>query len=63
MDFREMGYGPDLRGSGQGPVAGPCEHGNDSSSSVEGGEFLEYLSDRLSRRTLLHGVTSTDSVG
>jgi hypothetical protein len=27
--------------SGQGPVAGPCEHGNESLGSIKGREFLE----------------------
>jgi hypothetical protein len=30
-----------LSGSGQGLVAGSCEHGNVSLGSVKGGEFLE----------------------
>jgi hypothetical protein len=37
--------GLDSSGSGQGPVAGPCENGNESSGSIKGGEFLDYLSD------------------
>jgi hypothetical protein len=37
--------GLDACGSGYGPVAGSCEHGNDISGSLRGGEFLEYLSD------------------
>jgi hypothetical protein len=39
-------------------VAGCCEHSNAPSRYIKGGEFLDYLSDcqRLSRRTLLHGV-------
>jgi hypothetical protein len=32
-------------GSGQGPVAGSCEQGNENSGSVMGGEFLDQLSD------------------
>jgi len=35
----------DSSGSGDGPVAGSCEHSNGSSCSLTGGEFLEYLSD------------------
>jgi hypothetical protein len=30
----------DLSGSGKGPVMGSCIHGNESSSSIKGGEFL-----------------------
>jgi hypothetical protein len=28
-------------GAGKGPVAGPCEHGNEPSGSIKGGEFLD----------------------
>jgi hypothetical protein len=28
-------------GSGQGPVRGCCEHGNEPSGSIKGGEFLD----------------------
>jgi len=28
-------------GSEEGPVAGSCEHGNEASGSVKGGEFLD----------------------
>jgi hypothetical protein len=43
MDLREIGwgYGLDLSGSGQGPVAGYCEHGNELSVSIKAGEFLD----------------------
>jgi hypothetical protein len=30
---------------GKGPVAGSCEHGNEPSSSIKGGEFLDHPSD------------------
>jgi hypothetical protein len=30
--------------SGQGPVTDPCEHGNEPSSYIKGGEFHKYLS-------------------
>jgi hypothetical protein len=33
----------DSSGSGQGPVAGYCEHGNEPSGSIKGGVFIEYL--------------------
>jgi hypothetical protein len=32
-------------GSGYGPATGSCEHGNEPSSSIKGGEFLDQLSD------------------
>jgi hypothetical protein len=28
-------------GSGEGPVVGPCEHGNEPSGSIKGREFLD----------------------
>jgi len=31
----------DSCGSGQGPLAGPCEHGNEHSGSTKGVEFLD----------------------
>jgi hypothetical protein len=34
-----------------------CEHGNEPSGSIKGGEFLEELSDSFSRRALLHEVS------
>jgi hypothetical protein len=33
--------GLDSSGSGQGPVAGSCEHGNEPSGSIKVGEFLD----------------------
>jgi len=30
----------DVAGAGQGPVAGSCEHSNEPSGSIKGGEFL-----------------------
>jgi hypothetical protein len=38
------GCGLDASASGWEPVAGSCEHGNETSGSVTSGEFLEYLS-------------------
>jgi hypothetical protein len=35
--------GQDESGSGYGPLAGSCEHGNEFLGSVKCGEFLEYL--------------------
>jgi hypothetical protein len=31
----------DVSSSGQGPVAGSCEHDNKHSGSIKGGEFLD----------------------
>jgi hypothetical protein len=33
--------GLDSSGTGQGPVAVSCEHGNETSGSIKGGEFLD----------------------
>lgn len=35
----------DLTGSGQGPVAGCCEHGKETLCSIEGRECLDQLGD------------------
>jgi hypothetical protein len=35
----------DTSGSGQGPVAGSCKHGNEPSSSIKGREFLDLLNN------------------
>jgi hypothetical protein len=35
----------DASGSGQGTVAGSCEHSNEASGSIKGGEFLDLCSD------------------
>jgi hypothetical protein len=37
--------GLDSSGSGWGPVADCCEHGNEPSNSIKGGDFLDWLSD------------------
>jgi len=36
-----VGYGLDRAGSGQGQVAGTCEHGKGTSGSIKCGEFLD----------------------
>jgi hypothetical protein len=41
--------GLDSPGWGKGPMTSSCEHGNEPSGSVKGGEFLDYL------RTVLRG--------
>jgi len=38
-------YGLGTPGSGQGMVAGCCEHGNEHLGSIKGGKFFDYLSD------------------
>jgi len=38
--YREI----DLSGSGYGPVTGCCEHGDEHSGFIKGGEFLDQLS-------------------
>jgi hypothetical protein len=46
MDLMETvrRYELDSSGSGQGPVVGCCEHGNEHSGSIKSGEFLDWLS-------------------
>jgi hypothetical protein len=46
---RAGGCGLSSSGSGYGPVAGSCEHGNEPLVSIKGGEFLDQLS--FSRKT------------
>jgi len=57
--------GPDARGSGQGPVTGYCEHDNEPSGSIKGGELLtSWVTIRFSR-SLPNGVslyTRTDGL-
>jgi hypothetical protein len=31
--------------TGQKPVAGPCEHGNEPSGLIKGGDYLDWMSD------------------
>jgi hypothetical protein len=40
MDIKETG-GLDLSSSGQGPLAGCCEHGNEPSGSIKDEEFVD----------------------
>jgi hypothetical protein len=40
MFGKQVGCGLDESGSGQGPVAGPGEHGNELSDFIKGREFL-----------------------
>jgi hypothetical protein len=40
-EVRVERYGLDASDSGQGPVAGSCEHDNKHPGSVKGGEFLD----------------------
>jgi hypothetical protein len=35
----------DASGSGQGPAAGCCEHGNEPMGSIKGSGFLDELRD------------------
>jgi hypothetical protein len=47
MDVHTIGWegcrGLDLSGSGEGQMAGCCEHGNERWASVKCGEFVEWL--------------------
>jgi hypothetical protein len=37
-------------------MAGSCEHGNEHTDSIKGGEFLDQLSDFRFSRTVFHAV-------
>jgi hypothetical protein len=51
--------GNTMRGSELEQVAGSCEHGNEPSVSIKGGEFLVHLGDiQLLKMTQHHGVSS-----
>jgi hypothetical protein len=39
----------ELSGSGQGPVVGFCEHGNEPSDSTTGEEYLEQMGNCTSQ--------------
>jgi hypothetical protein len=43
MDFRSCGL--NSSGSGYGQVADSCEHDNEPSASIKGGELLDQLRD------------------
>jgi hypothetical protein len=45
MDIREVACGLDPSDSGQGPVAGCCEHGNEVWGLTKGEENLDQPSD------------------
>jgi hypothetical protein len=44
--------GLDSCDSGQGPIEGCCEHGNELSGSLNGGDFVDQLSDIVSEGLL-----------
>jgi len=47
----------DASGPGYASVAGSCEHGNESSSSINGGElFISWVTISFLRRLTLHGI-------
>jgi hypothetical protein len=51
-----VGCGLDSYGSGFGPEAGCCEHGNEPCSSIKGGEFIDQLRINFCGRTPSRGV-------
>jgi len=46
------GRGLSSVGSKQGPVTGCCEHGNEHSGSIKGGECLDWVTNGFSGRNL-----------
>jgi hypothetical protein len=50
----------DLSGSEQGQVVGSCEHGNEPSAYIQGGEFLDQLSDWYLLKTLKAAAPLTE---
>jgi len=36
---------------------GSCDRGNETSRSIKGGEFINWVTVSFSRRILLHGVS------
>jgi hypothetical protein len=45
MDIKSVGIcGLDSPCTGYGQLAGRCEHGDETSGSIKGGEFIDYLS-------------------
>jgi len=52
---KKDGCGMDSSGSGKRPVAGSCEHGNETSGFIKTKEFVQVIIS-LARRTLLHCV-------
>jgi hypothetical protein len=59
MDFRDTEWEGVylIHGSGQVPVVCSCEYGNEPSRSIKGGKFLDRVTFKFSRRTVLHGVS------
>jgi hypothetical protein len=43
MHLKGRGCRPDLYDSRYSPVAGSCEHRNEISDCIKGGEYLDYL--------------------
>jgi hypothetical protein len=43
MDLKKICMGS--RNSGYGPVASSCEHGNELSGSIKGGEIVDWINN------------------
>jgi hypothetical protein len=56
---RVGGCGLDSSGTGQGPMAGSCEHVNKPFGSIKGGEFLNLLNVLLASQ---EGLCSTELI-
>jgi hypothetical protein len=62
MDFRDMmgWYRLDWYGSGQGPVEGPCEHGNEPSGSIKYWEAAQLAASQEGLSSM--GLVITDTM-
>jgi hypothetical protein len=58
---RVGGRGLDSSGSGQGPVADCCEHGNEPYVSIKGREFILESQERLRSLELVNLILSFPS--
>jgi hypothetical protein len=45
MDLKEIECEPDISNSGKNLMVGSCEHSNELSGSIKGGEFLDQMNE------------------
>jgi hypothetical protein len=56
LEKQDMSVWVDSSGSGYGPVAGSCEHGNELLGPIKGNDFLDLLCDYLLPPKRQHSV-------